>query len=73
LRQARARVDAKVLVTLRADIQIVFQVLLPDDLPAVVALHPQPLRANLLLARSIQLAGLSSKPSHKRQSLVACR
>src|SRR5467141_35858 len=68
LRQACAGVDAEVFVALRADVEIVFEVLLPDNLPAFLTLHPQPLGAYLLLARSIQLTGLSLEPSHKSSS-----
>src|SRR5580700_7735175 len=52
------------LVALGANLQIVFQVFLPDDLPATVTLHPQPLGTDFLLARGIQLAGFSFEPGH---------
>src|SRR5208282_545662 len=66
LSQAGAGVNAEVFAALRADVEIVFEVLLPDNLATAVTLHPQPLGAYSLLARSVQLAGLSLEPSHKR-------
>src|SRR4029077_516495 len=71
--QPAAGVNAKVLVTLGADVQVVFEVFFPDDLPAILTLHPQPFGANFLFARSIQLTGLSLEPRHTiigRWSLV---
>jgi hypothetical protein len=53
-----------VLIAFGADVQIVFQVLFPDDLPAVLTLYPQSLGADFLFARSIELAGLSFEPNH---------
>src|SRR5882762_5923308 len=70
LRQAGAGVDAEVFVALRADVEIVFEVLLPDNLAAFVTLHPQALGAYFLLARSVQLTGLSLEPSHEKQFSV---
>src|SRR5208337_3372850 len=57
-------VNAKVLLALGADVQILFQVFLPDNLPAALTLHPQPFSADFLLARSVQFAGFAPKPSH---------
>src|SRR5258708_40144293 len=68
LSQSRAGVDAEMFVALRADVEIVFEVLLPDNLAAFVTLHPQALGAYLLLARSVSLAGLSLEPCHKNSS-----
>src|SRR5438309_1402830 len=65
LRQTSAGVDAEVFFALRTHVQVLFQVLLPDNLPAAVALYPQPFGADFLLARGIQFAGLSFEPSHK--------
>ena len=60
-----ARVDAEMLVALGTDVEVLFQVFLPDDLPAVLTLYPQALGADFLLARGIQFAGLSFEPRHK--------
>src|SRR5208282_6081311 len=68
LRQAGVRVDAKVFAALWADVEILFQVLLPDNLAAAVTLNPQPLGAHSLLARSVQLTRLSLEPSHRNSS-----
>ncbi len=68
LSQAGTRVDAEMLVALRTDVVILFQVLLPDDLPAAVAFDPQPLGPDGLLARSIQLTGFALEPCHKSSS-----
>ena len=65
-RQAGARINPEMLVAFRTDVQIVFQVLLPNNLPAVLAFDPQPLGADLLLAGGIQFSGLALKPSHKQ-------
>ena len=65
LRQPGAGVDPEVLVALRTDVHVLFQILLPDDLPAVLTLHPQPFGADFFLARSVQLTGFAFKPSHK--------
>jgi hypothetical protein len=73
LSEASLRIDAEVFVALRADIKIVFKIFFPDNLPAVVTLHPQTLGAHLFLARSVKLAGLSFKPSHKKQWSVIVR
>src|SRR5580658_38901 len=67
LRQAGAGVNAKVFVALRTDVEIVFQVLFPDNLAAAVALYPQAFGAYSFLARRVQLPGLSLEPSHKEQ------
>jgi hypothetical protein len=52
------------LLALGADLHVLLQILFPDDLAAAVAFDPQAFRADGLLARKIQLAGLSFKPSH---------
>src|SRR5712671_5281255 len=62
-------------IALRADVLIFFNILFPDNLPALVTLNPQTFRADFLLARSVQLTGLPLKPCHKtsRWSLVVSR
>ena len=57
-------VNAKVALAFRADMQILVEVLLPDDLAATVTLHPQPFSADLLFPRIFQIAGLPLKPGH---------
>jgi hypothetical protein len=64
LRQAGARVNAKVLVALGANIQIFFDVFFPDDLAAVLTFDPQTFGADILLPRIVHFAGLSFEPSH---------
>src|SRR6185312_312901 len=71
LRQAGAGVNAEVAVALGADIEVLRQVLLPDNLAALVALHPQALGAHFLFARGVQLSAFALKPSHKNQLSVA--
>src|SRR6185369_8872435 len=63
--QSSACINAEVFAALWANIQVVFEVLLPDDLAAAFTLHPQSFGTNLLFARRIHLAGLSLEPSHK--------
>ena len=50
LRQPGAGVNAEVLLALRTNVEVLLEILLPDDLAAVLTLHPQPLGAHLLLA-----------------------
>jgi hypothetical protein len=59
-----------VLVALRTHVHILFQILLPDDLPAVLTLHPQPFGLDALLSRSVELAGFAFEPSHKKKFLI---
>ena len=68
LSQAGSRVNPEMLVAFRADVVILFQVLFPDDLPAAVALDPQPFGPDGLFARSIQLTGFALEPCHKSSS-----
>jgi len=65
LGEAGTGVDAEMLITFRADVQILFEIFLPDDLAALVALHPQSFGADFFLARSVELTGLAFEPSHK--------
>ena len=60
-----ARVNAEVFAAFGANILVLFQIFLPDDLPATFTLHPQPFGAHLLFARSVKITGLSFEPSHK--------
>ncbi len=64
LGEAAARVDAKMLVALGTNVEVVFKVFFPDDLAAAVTLHPQAFGANFLFARAVQLTGLAFEPSH---------
>src|SRR5581483_5369794 len=64
LRQPGARINAEMAVALRADVPVILEFLLPDDLPAAVTLHPQPFRANFLFARGVQFTGLPLEPRH---------
>ena len=66
IRQAGAGIDAKMLAALGANVQVVFQVFLPDDLPATFTLYPQAFGANFLFAGRIQFDGLSFEPGHKQ-------
>jgi hypothetical protein len=70
LRETSAGVDAEVFFALGTHIQVLFQVLLPDNLPAAVTLYPQAFGADFLLARGFQFAGLSFEPSHRKKSLM---
>ena len=65
VRQAGAAIDAEVFATFRANVQVLLEILLPDNLPAAFTLHPQAFGANFLFAGSVQLAGLSFEPGHK--------
>jgi hypothetical protein len=49
----------------RADMEILVEVLLPDDLAALVALDPEALGFYALLARSVEFAVFSLKPCHR--------
>ena len=49
---------------IRDSVQILFQIFLPDNLPAVLTLHPQPFGTNRLLARSVEFPGFALEPSH---------
>jgi hypothetical protein len=40
-------------VALRADVEILLQILFPDDLMALLALHPQPFGLDSLFARRL--------------------
>ena len=62
--QAGTGVDAEMLVAFRADVEIVLQILLPDDLAAAVTLHPEAFGAHLLFARSVEFTGLAFEPGH---------
>jgi hypothetical protein len=55
-----------VLVALGADVEILFEVLFPDNLAAAVTLHPQAFGADFLFAGSVKFAGLSLEPSHRK-------
>ena len=50
-----ARVDAEMAVAFRADVEVLVEVLLPDDLAALVALDPQALGLDALFARGVEL------------------
>jgi hypothetical protein len=52
-------------LTLRADMEILVEVFLPDDLAALVALDPEALGLYPLLARSVELTVFSLKPCHR--------
>src|SRR5262249_47010584 len=67
--QALAGIEAEVIVALRANVEIVFQLFFPDDLPAALALHPQAFRAHTLIFRGLDLTGLPLKPSQKVTSV----
>jgi hypothetical protein len=56
------------LAALGANILVLLQIFFPDDLAATLTLHPQAFGADILFARSVQLAGLSSEPSHENLS-----
>ncbi len=58
------RADAEVPLALGADVQVLIELFLPDDLAAALALDPQAFRANALLARRFQLAAFSFEPGH---------
>ena len=73
LRDARACVHPKMLVALRADVEVFFQVFFPDDLAALFALHPKPFGLDLLLARSIQFLRLPLEPRHRSFSVPGCQ
>jgi hypothetical protein len=45
-------------------VEVVFQIFLPDDLSALVALHPKPFGLHLLLAARIELLLFPLKPAH---------
>jgi hypothetical protein len=65
LRQSCPRIDPEMLVALGTNVEVIFNVFLPDNLTAAFTLDPQPLGTDFLLARSVQLAGFSFKPGHK--------
>ena len=50
-----AGVDAEVAIALGADVEVLVEVLLPDDLAALVALDPEAFGLYPLLARSVEL------------------
>src|SRR5262249_20191781 len=58
---------------LRANIHIFFEVFFPNNLAAVLTLHPQALGADRLLARGLQLTGLPLEPSHRGLSNFVIR
>jgi hypothetical protein len=64
-RQTGPCIDAKMLIAFGANVQIIFQIFFPDDLPAMLTLYPQALGPDFLFARGIQFAGLSLEPRHK--------
>jgi len=49
-------------LTLGADVQILFKLLLPDDLAAALALLPQALCAHTFIFGRLNLTGLPFKP-----------
>jgi hypothetical protein len=67
LSQPRPGVDAKVLIALRTNVQVFFQIFFPNNLPATLTLYPKTLGANFLRAGSVQFPGLSFEPSHKNR------
>src|ERR1019366_1920227 len=62
--QPGARIDAEVLVALRTDIEILLQILFPDDLAALLALYPQSFGLDLLFTRRIELNIFPLEPTH---------
>ena len=67
--EAGAGVDAEVAVALGADVEVLVEVLLPDDLAALVALDPEALGLDALLARGVELRLFPLKPCHSRPSV----
>ena len=64
VRLAGTRIDAEVAVALGADVKVLVEIFLPDDLAALVALHPEAFGLDLFLARSVEVYGFSLKPCH---------
>ena len=60
-----ARVNAEMAVTFGADVEVLVEVLLPDDLAALVALDPEALGLDALFARSVELDGFPLEPCHR--------
>jgi hypothetical protein len=67
--KAGAGVNAKVAVALRADVEVLVKVLLPDDLAALIALDPKTFGLDTLLARGVNLCLFPLKPCHSRPSV----
>jgi hypothetical protein len=57
------RINAEMVVALGADVQVVFQLFLPDDLPAAFTLDPEAFRANAFLVGRLDFTGFPFKPS----------
>jgi ABC-type microcin C transport system permease subunit YejE len=49
-------------VALGTDIEVIFELFFPDNLPATFALDPQTFRAHTLLIGLLDFAGFSLKP-----------
>src|SRR5580693_6798698 len=70
-RQACARVDAVMVVALRADLQVVLESLAPDDLTAMFAFQPKAFRAHAAASfLGSQRGFVASEPSHGNTSLT---
>ena len=63
-RQPGARVNAEVALALGADVEILVEIFLPDDLAAAIALHPQAFGADFFLAASLDLGTFALEPGH---------
>ncbi len=70
--EAGPGVDAEVALALGADIEVLVEVLLPDNLAALVALDPEALGFNALLARGIEFRLFPLKPCHKSNLRILC-
>src|SRR5216684_4094383 len=69
--QALGGVQLEMELAFRADVPVGFQVLLPDNRPASLALDPQPFGLDAALVRRRRLLDrffFSFKPGHKRSS-----
>ena len=63
-RQPGARVNAKVALAFGANVEILVEIFLPDDLAAAIALHPQAFGADFFLAASLDLGTFALEPGH---------
>jgi hypothetical protein len=60
-----------VFIAFGTDVEVLFQIFLPDDLAATLTLHPQAFGADLFLARGVEFGGFAFKPSHKKKLLIS--
>src|SRR5271166_6101664 len=65
-----ASVNAEMTLALGADVQVLVEVFLPDDLAALVTLDPEAFCLDAFLPRSVEVAVFPLKPCHKINASV---